>query len=59
MSNLYRALYISATGQRRGMTFAAASARQASLVAAAWTQSGERLLTVKLERALQPQLELS
>ena len=55
---LYRAFYLSLTGHRRGMTFAAASAEQAAKVAEDW-QVNDTLLTVRPVRPLQPELQLT
>ena len=56
--NLYRALYQKRDGTLAGITFAAASARAASHIAAALTTQGRILLTVRLLRPLQSQLTL-
>ena len=56
--NLYRALYQSADSHIRGLTFAAATAAEATRIAEGW-QIRDRLLVVKLLRPMQrPLLEL-
>jgi hypothetical protein len=55
--NLYRALYQAPDSHIRGLTFAAATAAEATRIAEDW-QIRDRLLTVLPVRPLQPQLRL-